>query len=220
MNFNGSGGLMLLIIAGLWVGVFVPSWFRRSQLRQVERKSSQSLRGEIKNIRQPIIPGSRISLAQQNFRLQLTQTISSSVAVFAFLGAIWTIFAAVSQIFYIFFSGGFLAIFIVSVALSRAAKRKNRGILTRAAKNRAGMFSSAANSSMTAEFIGDTAENPVNKRAWEPNALPAPRQRIGELTMQSLAEVVEIENRVAKNATAELDSTALDEILRRRRANG
>ena len=170
MNFNGSGGLMLLIIAGLWVGVFVPSWFRRSQLRQVERKSSQSLRGEIKNIRQPIIPGSRISLAQQNFRLQLTQTISSSVAVFAFLGAIWTIFAAVSQIFYIFFSGGFLAIFIVSVALSRAAKRKNRGILTRAAKNRAGMFSSAANSSMTAEFIGDTAENPVNKRAWEPNA--------------------------------------------------
>ncbi|CAB4627837.1 MAG: hypothetical protein F2544_04210 [Actinobacteria bacterium] len=220
MNFNGSGGLMLLIIAGLWVGVFVPSWFRRSQLRQVERKSSQSLRGEIKNIRQPIIPGSRISLAQQSFRLQLTQTISSSVAVFAFLGAIWTIFAAVSQIFYIFFSGGFLAIFIVSVALSRAAKRKNRGILTRAAKNRAGMFSSAANSSMTAEFIGDTAENPVNKRAWEPNALPAPRQRIGELTMQSLAEVVEIENRVAKNATAELDSTALDEILRRRRANG
>ncbi|CAB4558958.1 unannotated protein [freshwater metagenome] len=211
---------MLLIIAGLWVGVFVPSWFRRSQLRQVERKSSQSLRGEIKNIRQPIIPGSRISLAQQSFRLQLTQTISSSVAVFAFLGAIWTIFAAVSQIFYIFFSGGFLAIFIVSVALSRAAKRKNRGILTRAAKNRAGMFSSAANSSMTAEFIGDTAENPVNKRAWEPNALPAPRQRIGELTMQSLAEVVEIENRVAKNATAELDSTALDEILRRRRANG
>lgn len=211
---------MLLIIAGLWVGVFVPSWFRRSQLRQVERKSSQSLRGEIKNIRQPIIPGSRISLAQQNFRLQLTQTISSSVAVFAFLGAIWTIFAAVSQIFYIFFSGGFLAIFIVSVALSRAAKRKNRGILTRAAKNRAGMFSSAANSSMTAEFIGDTAENPVNKRSWEPNALPAPRQRIGELTMQSLAEVVEIENRVAKNATAELDSTALDEILRRRRANG
>ncbi|CAB4638999.1 MAG: hypothetical protein F2624_00780 [Actinobacteria bacterium] len=220
MNFNGSGGLMLLIIAGLWVGVFVPSWFRRSQLRQVERKSSQSLRGEIKNIRQPIIPGSRISLAQQSFRLQLTQTISSSVAVFAFLGAIWTIFAAVSQIFYIFFSGGFLAIFIVSVALSRAARRKNRGILTRAAKNRAGMFSSAANSSITAEFIGDTAENPVNKRAWEPNALPAPRQRIGELTMQSLAEVVEIENRVAKNATAELDSTALDEILRRRRANG
>lgn len=211
---------MLLIIAGLWVGVFVPSWFRRSQLRQVERKSSQSLRGEIKNIRQPIIPGSRISLAQQSFRLQLTQTISSSVAVFAFLGAIWTIFAAVSQIFYIFFSGGFLAIFIVSVALSRAARRKNRGILTRAAKNRAGMFSSAANSSITAEFIGDTAENPVNKRAWEPNALPAPRQRIGELTMQSLAEVVEIENRVAKNATAELDSTALDEILRRRRANG
>ena len=211
---------MLLIIAGLWVGVFVPSWFRRSQLRQVERKSSQSLRGEIKNIRQPIIPGSRISLAQQSFRLQLTQTVSSSVAVFAFLGAIWTIFAAVSQIFYIFFSGGFLAIFIVSVALSRAAKRKNRGILTRAAKNRAGMFSSAANSSITAEFIGDTAENPVNKRSWEPNALPAPRQRIGELTMQSLAEVVEIENRVAKNATAELDSTALDEILRRRRANG
>lgn len=211
---------MLLIIAGLWVGVFVPSWFRRSQLRQVERKSGQSVRGEIKKIRQPINPGSRISLAQQNFRLQLTQTISSSVAVFAFLGAIWTIFAAVSQIFYIFFSGGFLAISLVSVALSRAAKRKSQSLLTRAANNRAGMFSTSASSLMTAELMGVSGENPVNKRAWEPNALPAPRQRIGELTMQSLAEVVEIENRIAKHATAELDSTALDEILRRRRANG
>jgi hypothetical protein len=220
MNFNGSGGLMLLIIAGLWVGVFVPSWFRRSQLRQVERKSSQRVRGEIKKIRQPSISGSRISLAQQNFRLQLTQTISFSVAVFAFLGAIWTIFAAVSQIFYIFFSGVFLAISLVSVALSRAAKRKSLGLLTRASKNRAGMFSTSASASMTAELMGNSAENPVNKRAWEPNALPAPRQRIGELTMHSLAEVVEIENRIAKNATAELDSTALDEILRRRRANG
>ncbi len=211
---------MLLVIAGLWVGVFVPSWFRRSHVRQVERKSTRSVRGEIKNIRQPSSPGSRISLAQQNFRLQLTQTISSSVAVFSFLGLIWSIFAAVSQNFYIFFSGAFLAVFLVSVALLRAAKRKSQGLLTRASKNRAAMFSASFGAAIAAESSVDTAENPVDKRAWEPNALPAPKQRIGELTMQYLAEVVEIEDHIAKNATVELNSTELDEILRRRRANG
>ena len=38
--------------------------------------------------------------------------------------------------------------------------------------------------------------------------------------MPTLAEVVEIDERVIKKSQATLDSTALDEILRRRRANG
>lgn len=207
---------MLLIIAGLWVGVFVPSWFRRSHIRQVERRSANSVREEI--TRASITPG--ISLAKQNFRLRLTQTIFSLVAGFSFFGLILTIFAAVSQTFFIYFSGVFLAVFIASVAVLRAAKRKSRGLLTRASRDRAAKFSTYSSTAIAAENSGISAENPVNKRDWAPNALPAPRQRVGELSKQTLAEVVEIEDHIAKNATVELNSTVLDEILRRRRANG
>ncbi|MFM6940233.1 MAG: hypothetical protein ACKOUD_06445 [Rhodoluna sp.] len=34
MNFDGFGGLALAVVAGLWLMVFVPSWFKRSQDRE------------------------------------------------------------------------------------------------------------------------------------------------------------------------------------------
>jgi hypothetical protein len=67
------------------------------------------------------------------------------------------------------------------------------------------------------EFIG---ENPVNIRDWEASPLPAPKQRIGELEQPTLAEVVGIEELATAKSQNLLDATALDEILRRRRANG
>ncbi len=34
MNFDGFGGLALAVVAGLWLLVFVPSWFKRAQDRE------------------------------------------------------------------------------------------------------------------------------------------------------------------------------------------
>jgi hypothetical protein len=34
MNFDGFGGLALAVVAGLWLTVLVPSWFKRSQERE------------------------------------------------------------------------------------------------------------------------------------------------------------------------------------------
>ena len=34
MNFDGFGGLALAVVAGLWLMVFVPSWFKRAQDRE------------------------------------------------------------------------------------------------------------------------------------------------------------------------------------------
>jgi len=220
MNFNGSGGLMFLIIAGLWVWVFVPTWFKRSQEKQQEKTSAIKTRAEIKIAKAQSARSSISKLAERNFRLTVTQRVFAGVAFFAFAAAISTIFMAVSQIFYLIFSGIFSAIFVASLAIARAAKRKNSAILIAATRNRSNLYASVNNALKNQGDEGSIAGNPVDIRAWEPNKLPAPRQRIGELEMPTLAEVVEIEERAVKKSDATLDSTALDEILRRRRANG
>ena len=220
MNFNGSGGLMFLIIAGLWVWVFVPTWFKRSQEKQLEKTSSIATRTEIKNVKASSTKSSISRLAERNYRLTMTQRFFTGLAFFAFAAAISSIFMAVSQIFYLIFSAVFSTIFITSVVIVRAAKKKNAAIIIAATRNRSSLYASVSNALKSQGVEGSIAGNPVDKRAWEPNRLPAPRQRIGELEMPTLAEVVEIEERVVKKSHAPLDSTALDEILRRRRANG
>jgi hypothetical protein len=220
MNFNGSGGLMFLIIAGLWLWVFIPSWFKRSQERQSVKPSDRQLRRESRAAR-AAAPRSAISnLAERNYRLSMTQKIFSTISFFSLATSIASIFLAVSQIFYWIVTFIFLAIFVTSWGIARTAKRKNIDVLASASKSRSNVFASVANSLRYEDAQSSIAGIPVDTRAWEPNRLPAPRQRIGELELPTLAEVVEIEERVNKKSQATLDSTALDEILRRRRANG
>ena len=211
---------MFLIIAGLWLWVFIPSWFKRSQERQGNKTSKREVRRQVKLARANT-PRSAISnLAERNYRLSMTQRIFSTIAFFAFAASIASIFLAVSQIFYWIVTLVFSAIFIVSLTVARAAKRKNLEVLAKASKSRSNVFASVSNSLRYEAASSSIAGSPVDTRAWEANRLPAPRQRIGELEMPTLAEVVEIEERVIKKSQATLDSTALDEILRRRRANG
>lgn len=134
MNFNGSGGLMLLVVAGLWLWVFVPSWFKRSEGRQEVRRAKRE-------------------------------------------------------------------------------KPKSSGAI----KTRSNLYTEAAfdlRNAKQKQLVTD-----AESRAWEPNSLPVPAQRIGELEVAVLAEVVPLAERKV-TVTKSLQSSELDEILRRRRANG
>lgn len=211
---------MLLIIAGLWVGVFVPSWFKRSEDRQAQRSNNQMVRGEIKEVKKAAPVNQISALAEQNFRLTVTRRISAAFAFLAFAATIASIFVAVSQIFYWIVTFIFSVFFAVSFLISRAATRKSKALLSRSAKTRSALFASRTMNSLAADGNAMNAGNPIDTRAWQPNPLPAPKQRIGELESPTLAEVVEIDAQSIKKASATLDSSALDEILRRRRANG
>jgi hypothetical protein len=220
MNFNGSGGLMFLIIAGLWLWVFIPSWFKRSQERQVAKPISRELRQQAQGAQSTVGRSPISNLAERNIRLSMTNKIFSTIAFFSLATSIASIFLAVSQIFYWIVTFIFSVVFVTSWTIARAAKRKNLDVLAAASKRRSNVYASVANSLRYQDAESSIAGIPVDTRAWEANRLPAPRQRIGELELPTLAEVVEIEERVIKKSQATLDSTALDEILRRRRANG
>jgi hypothetical protein len=140
MNFDGFGGLALAVVAGLWLMVFVPSWFRRAQDRERGIVSDRSRASNTKRNRAPI---KRVSV--DNF-----------------------------------------------VSLARD-------------------YASADESSKL---------EVADPRAWQRNELPAPRTPIGTLEVVELAEISSIESVRETVAARKLEHHELDEILRRRRANG
>lgn len=138
MNFDGFGGLALAVVAGLWLMVFVPSWFKRSQDRDRDIVSDRP------RVRKP--------------KRSSAPTRRPSVDNFAELARDYAVQVAPEQV--------------------------------------------------------------ADPRAWQRTELPAPRAFEGTLEVVEIAEVVSFE--VAREAavTRKLEQHELDEILRRRRANG
>lgn len=202
MNFNGSGGLVFLVIAGLWLWVFVPSWFKRSEERSELKRTVIST----------IDPRQR--------RLRTTRWVFGSLSISSLLGVSATIFLAFSENFFWIVTSLFGAIFLGSTLIFRAAVMRQNELSFKNSRTRSSRKSHSQKVNLDEQIRDLISKNPADTRDWEPTPLPAPRQRIGELETPTLAEVVEIEDRVVKNPPALLDSTALDEILRRRRANG
>lgn len=138
MNFDGFGGMALAVVAGLWLLVFVPSWFKRAQDR--ERGIVQPRAARVKRAKAPV---RRPSV--DNF-MDLARDYASEGA------------SAVVE--------------------------------------------------------------PVDPRAWQRTELPEPRANQGTLEVVTLAEVSSFEEARETFAARKLEQHDLDEILRRRRANG
>lgn len=138
MNFDGFGGLALAVVAGLWLMVFVPSWFKRSQDRErgiaPERRSSRKPKRTAAPVRR------------------------ASVDNFA------------------------------NLARDYAVKFE--------------------------------VEESVDPRAWQRTELPSPKTFQGTLEVVEMADVVSFETVREAAVSRKLEQHELDEILRRRRANG
>ncbi len=140
MNFDGFSGLALAVVAGLWLLVFVPSWFKRAQDRE---------RGVVRE--QP-----RTQKAKRN---------------------------------------------------REPANRKSVDNFVSLARD----YAESANV--------DGAEV-VDSRDWQRNLLPEPTAFNGTLEVVQLAEVATLDEARTQVAARKLEQAELDEILRRRRANG
>jgi hypothetical protein len=140
MNFDGFSGLALAVVAGLWLLVFVPSWFKRAQDRE---------RGIVRE--QP-----RAQKAKRN---------------------------------------------------REPANRKSVDNFVSLARD----YAESANV--------DGAEV-VDSRDWQRNLLPEPTTFNGTLEVVQLAEVATLDEARTQVAARKLEQAELDEILRRRRANG
>lgn len=199
---------MLLVIASLWIWVFVPSWFKRSEERQSERKFAGQIKSEIKTAKKQSVskPGSIAALAARNYRLAMTRRVFGTVLLSALVAAVFFAVQAPTNPMLWLAAGGSLAMAVLSVVILRKATAKARELISKSARTRSSIYAETA-------YVAVSSAQ-VDERAWEPNPLPAPRERIGALEVPELAQVISIE------PARQLSSSELDEILRRRRANG
>ena len=217
MNFDGSGGLMFLIIAGLWLWVFVPTWYKRSQERQTEKTVVRGIKSEInsvksqKNISRPITQN-----AEKFHRLNSTKRLFSALIAVATVGAICTAFlSTTTPLYWVAFAASVLVAVFSWLAVA-AANQQIRLLVTRSNRARSAIFSEISQLELEQEASQQPEE--IDPRAWIRNPLPAPRERIGEISQTVLADVVAIDKVESKKKT--LSQSELDDILKRRRANG
>lgn len=132
--------MALAVVAGLWLLVFVPSWFKRSQDRE---RGIVSSRPKVSRSKRSAVPNRRASVDN---------------------------FASLARDY--------------------------------------------------AESLEPAAAEAVDPRAWQRTELPEQRINQGTLEVVQFAEVTSIESAREVVAARTLEQHELDEILRRRRANG
>jgi hypothetical protein len=206
---------MMLVIAGLWVAVFIPSWFQNRVDRSHSRQGAAEVRKQVKEVKSSTQVSSKLRLAADRARrLAKTKNTMSVLAVLAFSGSATSAFFAL-QIPLLFVATGFgLLVGMFTLLVAIKASSEIRKLLIEVAMSKTEMTVNLANSWKEPVLSSTGAES--DPRAWTPNPLPSPtyRSRIGELEMPNVATVTEI-NHSGKNFDTQDE---INKILRKRRA--
>ena len=208
---------MMLVIAGLFVLVFIPSWFQNRVDRAHSRQGAAEWRRQAKEVKSPptALAASKLRLAaNQGRRLTMTKNTMSVLAVLAFAGTATSAFFALQTPLLFVASGAGLLVGLFMLLVAIKASSEIRKLLIKVALSKTEMTANLARTWKEPVLPSVLAES--DPRAWTPNPLPSPayRSRIGELEVPHVASVTEI-NHSGKNFDTQDE---INKILRRRRA--
>ena len=207
----------MLVIAGLFVLVFIPSWFQNRVDRADSRQGAAALRNQVKEVKSysPAPAASKLRLAaDQGRRLSMTKNTMSVLAVLGFSGSATSAFFALQTPLLFVATGAGLLVGLFTLLVAIKASSEIRKLLIRVALSKTEMTANLARSWKEPVLASVLAES--DPRAWTPNPLPSPayRSRIGELEIPNVATVTEI-NHSGKNFDTQDE---INKILRKRRA--
>lgn len=208
---------MMLVIAGLWVVVFIPSWFQNRVDRAHSRQGAAEWRRQAQEVKSsPTTPAaSKLRLAaKQGRRLTMTKNTMSVLAGLAFAGSATSAFFALQTPLLFVASGAGLLVGLFMLLVAIKASSEIRKLLIQVALSKTEMTANLARTWKEPVLPSVLAES--DPRAWTPNPLPSPayRSRLGELEIPNVATVTEI-NHSGKNFDTQDE---INKILRRRRA--
>ena len=208
---------MMLVIAVLWVVVFIPSWFQNKVDAEQNARESNVLRPRVNETKLSMnVPvASKLRLATERSRkLRRTKNTMSVMATLCILGSVTlAFFVFQNPIFFVLMGFGMLVgLFALLVAIKASGELDKT--LTRVAKSKTELTASLAKTWREAILPSIDAES--DSRAWTPNPLPSPayKSRIGELEIPNVASVTEISNS-RKNFDTQKE---INTILKKRRA--
>jgi hypothetical protein len=225
-----SGGLMLAALAAVWFLMFLPSWMSRTNEREKNREDRSLLKQNLAEEVASLSKTEQQRAAGYATRALLLKRVTlfivlPAVAVLSWSLAIW---ATNPEVW--LWAIGSAAVVAVATVLNRAANTaylraldSSRVSRSRAAQRRAnvalpGRDRTSSNSEKQAEE--------KDPRAWSAPGLPRPLYKgsDGSIEQVTFAEVVELKPSSADDSAAKteqlLAGASLDEILKRRRANG
>ena len=205
-----SGGLMLVALAAVWFVVFIPSWASRSTEKETEKTRVRELRDSGRAAEQTRSKVARVATASARILLVRSLLIGLflvSLGALAWGVALWTGAADATVVLSV---AGFGA--ICSVFALRAVNLRYRAKLSEARTVRKMHKIDPSLFNPNKDAVPDASRV---KKGWTAPGVPEQLYRGSEGTIieQSFAEVVEL-------PAVKLEGEALDEILRRRRANG
>jgi len=208
---------MMLVIAGLFVLVFIPSWFQNRVDRADSRQGAAAWRKQVKEVKSysPAPAASQLRLAaDQGRRLSMTKNTMSVLAVLGFSGSATSAFFALQTPLLFVATGAGLLVGLFTLLVAIKASSEIRKLLIRVALSKTEMTANLARSWKEPVLASVLAES--DPRAWTPNSLPSPayRGRVGELEIPNVATVTEI-NHSGKNFDTQDE---INKILRKRRA--
>ncbi len=156
MNFSGLGGVTLVIVAVLWLFVFIPSWFNASAERSEEKSQVRQVKRAVSEVRNPILqaPKTKVaSLSEQVYRADLTVRVLSFLS-WMFASTAVALGFAVSK--FGFLTAELIAAIVLTLIVLRGlvmARAAQRRLLVGSIRSRAGVSSTAlsANARATAE---------------------------------------------------------------------
>ena len=207
----------MLVIAALFVLVFIPSWFQNRVDRADSRQGAAEWRKQVKEVKSysPAPAASKLRLAaDQGRRLSITKNTMSVLASLAFAGSATSAFFALQTPLLFVATGAGLLVGMFTLLVAIKASSEIRKLLIRVALSKTEMTANLARSWKEPVLASVLAES--DPRAWTPNPLPSPayRSRIGELEIPNVATVTEI-NHSGKNFDTQDE---INKILRKRRA--
>lgn len=207
----------MLVIAGLWVVVFIPSWFQNRVDRASSRQGATEFRNQVKKVNSlesKAAPSKLRQAAERSRKLTRTKNTMSVLAILAFSGSATSAFFAFQTPLLFVASGFGLLVGLSLLLVAIKASGQIRKLLIQVAQSKTEMTVNLAKSWKEPVLPSILAES--DPRAWTPNPLPSPvyRSRIGELEIPNVATVTEI-NQSGKNFDTQDE---INKILRRRRA--
>ncbi|MDP4755887.1 MAG: hypothetical protein NWR78_01940 [Aquiluna sp.] len=193
----GLGGVTLVIVAVIWLLVFVPGYTQRSQITETAKYVIQQQRESDRKI--------PMSKDEQLRRLINTQRGFSVLFGLFVLGAIALWVAAVPNQSLLPLAAVALALALGSLLVSRAAANQAAKLAGALHARRLEVRSKASKA----------LSNSSDRREWTPNPLPAPLASLPKAEPEAapMAEVIQI-----SQPKRVLTGSEIDQILARRRA--
>ncbi len=219
---------MLAALAGVWLLVFVPSWASSSKDRDARRQQYQAAKQNQKTELSRIQNSPLLQTAIQARRAKSLTRVTGFAAL-GFLSILgWSLTLIVSSPFWWAWSAASMAGLVISVVTNRIADKRYSEALSRSTKGATRMKFGVRPAEVAPSTITDASQEPqADPRAWAATGVPSQlyRSATGTLATPKLADVVafaeELEKREEQTVvSSDTSSINIDEIMRRRRANG